>query len=325
MSTYVAIGLMVTLRTVRPPIWLRFRRSALAGKPASRWLGRISHPAASRQRWLLFLIAYIDPSGDPDDPTTTHLGLAGYISHLERWEAFEGEWNAVLEANGLKERGFHMTDCEFGHADGSLHKDYRHKSAAHWLEVKKELAGIIERHTDSGFGAAFDLPAFRAVMVPHVEALAPEYPWMLRMADPLAVALQIFVGRILKDCHKVVRPGEVIKIICDNENSGPKGRLMDAYEHVRTLFRWEGWLDETLGFESSRRFVPLQAADILSYEVRKSILNRDVRPRRKLLDVLANETEAGGRIEILHCREEDYRELVERWPRLIAAHRERGS
>jgi hypothetical protein len=36
-----------------------------------------------------------------------------------------------------------------------------YKTAEHWIEVKKTLAGIIERYTDSGIGVAHDLVAFR--------------------------------------------------------------------------------------------------------------------------------------------------------------------
>ena len=187
------------------------------------------------------MILYIDPRGDPDDPATTHFGIAGYAAQEDRWAEFEREWGAVLAENGL--RRFHMADREFRHEDGSLHRNYRHKTADHWIEVKKTLAAIIRRHTDSGFGVAHDLAALRKIITPTIIALARRRPdhqatIMFRLGDPLAIALQCVIAYVLDYCRPVIRPGEILKVICDNEKSGPKGRLMQAYEDVRAmLFR----------------------------------------------------------------------------------------
>ena len=92
---------------------------------------------------------------------------------------------------------------------------------------------------------------------------------------------------------------------------------MQAYEDGRATFHWEEWRDETLSFESSFRFTPLQAADMVSYEVRKSIVNRDIRPTRLLFQLLADQTEEGGHIGVVHYRERQYAKIAHTYARVF--------
>ena len=64
---------------------------------------------------MLGLTAYIDESGDSNDPKCRYFGMAGLCAPEDKWSAFDEKWNAILSEH-CGGHWFHMKD--FAHRYG---------------------------------------------------------------------------------------------------------------------------------------------------------------------------------------------------------------
>jgi hypothetical protein len=233
---------------------------------------RLAFPRAlaPRDRLMLTLHAYFDESGTHDSAQA--IAVAGYISTAEQWELFNDEWSSALSEWSLK--FFHMTDFanRANEYSGWSDEDRRLRFA--------RLARIIDKHTIASiavgfmrksYDLTFDRQTKRFVGGPYGTAATMcfvEAAQKIRPLFPSAKIAYVFESG-------GVGSGQILSVFKMNE-SDPENR-----EHFKLL---------SLRFENKRDFAPLQAADILAYELYRNIPKRagadGTPPRRELVQLV---------------------------------------
>jgi hypothetical protein len=206
-----------------------------------------------QDRSVVTLTGYFDESG-------THAGseavaVAGFLATPGSWERFEGDWRAALADFGIDL--FHMSP--FAQRVG----DYASWSEEERRERLARLLGIISEHVVGSVGVVIPLPLFdRLFSVGGIARRTTGGPYGLAMSvNILAVAR---IVEHLAGTPKVayvfetgaVGRHEAAKIFAANLNN-PESR-----ENNRLL---------SLSFQGKREFAPLQAADILAYELHREL------------------------------------------------------
>ena len=209
------------------------------------------------------LDAYFDDSG-------THQGspaisVAGYMSTPDRWKRFESEWRETLDAYGVE--FFHMTDFASGMQQ---FKD--------WPRAKREprlnkLISISNRNVL--FSTASVVPA-------------EVYDASLRhLSHPYDIAARQCLVMALGYARQAKLAGTISFVF----ESGTRGahNFLAAYQAIHEKYRARLDLGP-LSFADKKKCLPLQAADILAYELHKEIPRHrgtDLRPSRtRILDLL---------------------------------------
>lgn len=208
------------------------------------------HAGANPWKALAMLRAYFDESG-------THIGspvtaIAGFAATAEVWTAIETEWSKVLA--DFKDKGveaFHMTDClaatgQFSRLD------------AFWRNyLVNSLAAILERSDIQAIWAGVNTEDWDDLTTPEFREQFPKpydlcfdevvrqlYRWSRHGADGTPVAL-VF--------------GEQTEYQTRNELA------LQAWRRHPEFCRFIG----SVTYSSPKLLIPLQAADMLAYEINK--------------------------------------------------------
>ncbi len=188
-------------------------------------------------------VAYLDESG-------THAGsenlvVAGYLALADEWIAFETEWRTALAEYGIE--SFHMTD--FSNAA----PPFNGCSDAVRQSCLQKLVSVTNRHAWGGFYLTISLAAYRRTITPGADK------WL---GGPYGLAMvRCFFE--MGDALVKVDPARQISYVLEDGARG-KGQVLKVFELNKN--KPELGLIE-LTFANKTRFVPLQAADILAYEV----------------------------------------------------------
>lgn len=251
---------------------------------------------AGKQRLMASLATvFLDESG-------THSGsnaavVAGYISNDTEWGEFIKEWGQILKSEGVEY--FHMTDFEsrYGQFDG-------------WTEERKrtflnKLLNVINQHAFVGVGTIITKQSFDSLSEPsqclceNMYGLAAMFCWWE-------------LGRIL------VKADAWMNLVMGR---GAKG--FDAinliYQEDSRFREWnEGTRIRALSTADMREFLPLQAADMLAYELwkewnrRSDKSGRDIRyPLKQLGKVRRNEWHYVSDKHLKTFNEDVLRQLVD--------------
>lgn len=190
------------------------------------------------------------------DESGTHRGsravaVGGFVSTATRWERFAQEWQDALRAWGL--RYFHMTDFES-----------RHGPYASWGETQRKerlntLLDIIHRYAMSSIGCIIQLEAFERLMSDKAKQ------WCGDAYGLASIACYRKIAETASD------PGidGLLDIVMDRGVPG-FGALHDIFGAGREDAEW---LNQnriaSLAVRDKELWCPLQAADILAYELYK--------------------------------------------------------
>ncbi|MFZ0248001.1 DUF3800 domain-containing protein [Candidatus Binatus sp.] len=199
-------------------------------------------------------IAYMDESGTHDE--SEFAALAGYVDHSSGWTQFETAWKAVLVKYRVSE--FHMTDFEnrYGEFDWQKYwflpdKELRHPfmcDIIHALDPPKRLR----------VGCTISLRDYREIIP---ECFHKDYsPYYFLFAKCIEQLWRVsFLG---------IPPDEELAFVFD-EKLGFEGRATAIFLALRD--RRFPYSDRMGGiqFASSKKVVPLQAADLVAFEYRK--------------------------------------------------------
>jgi hypothetical protein len=98
--------------------------------------------------------AYLDASGDAEDPKSRVISVAGWISTERKWERFEQEWRKVLKDESVSM--LHMRQC--AHWRG----EFKHwgKDEDRRRRFLERLTKVMKRWTHQSFGVSLLLDAY---------------------------------------------------------------------------------------------------------------------------------------------------------------------
>jgi hypothetical protein len=198
------------------------------------------------------LVAYFDEAGHSS--STFFVALGGCIASVESWAMFEKEWAGTLEQYQIE--CFHMKDFE------SYKKAFKRMDKETHNALIKDLLNIMNRNTDLYIGTIEDVEDHKLAQPPKED---PYVHCVMVCMDSLASYAQ--------------RGGYSLEIIFAVQPEFQK-RVKFFYPQLREL----GGMYATLGdsdFRMPKACLPLQAADIVAYEVRKEFERHTAnRPRR---------------------------------------------
>jgi hypothetical protein len=206
--------------------------------------------------------AYFDDSGHPDDQEA--VVVAGFIASEHEWLLFEREWHEILDREGME--SFHMTDFE--------------KSKV-WPPHKKEavlrrLIDTIRVRTVKSISSGVFMSDYRQIN----EQRAFEET----VGTPYALAGRT-VTKALNDWKSSLASDDKLLVFFE-DGTKHKGDFIDAMKR-----------DELPcpAFLKKREATPLQAADLLAWEVFHAFKTKQPRPslRRLVRDVSAENLDHG--------------------------------
>jgi hypothetical protein len=186
--------------------------------------------------------AYYDDSGSPDD--TLAVVVAGFVASDEQWVEFERNWNDTLRQFGITL--FHMR--EFAHSLGEFSR-FKHEKEARELFLRKLMADIVLRVCHA-CGHAVLMNDYRAVNA--VYALDGRFG-----LTPYALCGRTCVRSVSDWAHRRGVSENQIRHVFEDGSSGKR-----TLEH--RILRDK---DIVPVFKKKHECVPLQAADLLAYEV----------------------------------------------------------
>ena len=202
--------------------------------------GLAPHKMATRR--LMALQAFIDDSKEEGKVTV----LAGYMSDAQKWIDFSRDWNRLLTIRPEWSR-FKMSEVMTGGGTESLERAMFHYRA-------------IEDHVELGF----------CVAVPHasLSKVVREFNMAEKWENPYYMAYIVLIS-VIRHYTLARRPGEAVKITFDTQ-LGEYRTVLDAWDLM--VERNGGDIrpfSSHPSFEKDEDYLPLQAADLLAWHVRK--------------------------------------------------------
>ncbi len=211
----------------------------------------------------MIFTAYFDESGTHADSEA--VAVAGYLSTSELWASFKIEWRKVLADHAID--AFHMTDFAVGA-----------KQFKGWAESKRRdcfgrLIKIINAHAIGSVGTVIPANLYKQIFSAKANnfvggpyGLAATACFMSLAEILRLIGIQGWIAYV----YDIGAHGrdQVYKVFTENEQDKVNK------EFLRLL---------SLKFENDYQFVPLQAADILAYELYRHLpkqLGSDHRPPR---------------------------------------------
>ncbi|PDT64465.1 hypothetical protein CO683_37920 [Bradyrhizobium ottawaense] len=198
----------------------------------------------SPSRHLMVLQAYIDGSGTGDKRS---LVLAGYIADADTWASFSDEWKAQLD-----------------HAQMARFKMFEMKER---LEIAAYFYRLIEKHN---IQAAISIAADTAALKKAVRELVPETVLgRENLENPYYIASRGLIEILAVHQQKFMRWNDPVDFIFDDESE--KVHILEMWDWMKVLMNSaaQGRIGSTPIFRPDEKFMPLQAADLYAWWIRK--------------------------------------------------------
>jgi hypothetical protein len=218
-----------------------------------------SHLSAMLERtgtdWLIGMFeVYLDDSGT--DSTSDIAIAACYISTKGQWDEFVKEWDSVRIGEGFD--AFHMVDFAASH-------DPTKKPFCDWKFDKRErvynnLARIINDRKRIGIASAVPKKAY--------EEFVPERHRRRHGFFHYTFAVRSVLMRI-RDWRRASGITIPMRFVFDRMSQG-KHEIIDIWKQREDIPEWEemfGMEPDGYSFEDKKFFKPLQAADILAWQM----------------------------------------------------------
>lgn len=203
------------------------------------------------QKPLIMLQAFIDDSIQSSGER--RLYLAAYVQSAETWIDFTNDWDAVLSA-APQISYFKMKEARRRRdAFQGFSEKARNKKVG-------DLAGVIQKHRPWGLHASISISGYKK----YIEPYAP-FP----MRTPyyyVFYAILFGIARI----HSNLGVTEPCKFIFDRQDGLPSKVIPVIDGMFETApDSWRGLIDGTPSWEDDKKVLPLQAADMLAWCVRR--------------------------------------------------------
>jgi hypothetical protein len=225
----------------------------------------------------MLLTGYMDETGHSKDERQKFVGVAGLVAPAENWEVFEHKWKETLRV--FKIPYFHMKDF------ASRRRHYEG-----WSELKrKKLLGKLLRI----IATTHPFPVGAIVSLDDYRSFSEEDRAL--MGDPYHFCL---MGCVYLPAWRTERASREVRVaIVFSEQSEFKhmaGLLLEDFKQNNP----GGERFDPPAFQDMKTVVPLQAADIVAYELYKEFERRRYRP---------DDTQRYGYKELMKTASRSYR------------------
>jgi hypothetical protein len=193
------------------------------------------------------LTGYFDESGS--DAGNEYYIVAGFVSTVEKWDRFDGDWKAVLRQ--FKVSSFHAHEFDNGRRGFGPYKDWDEERRRDFMG---KLLGIIVRRTHKSFGTATHKKSLDIVLG---NSDIKRY-----YGGPFSVSFFNTVHAV-SEYRKKHYPSTPIVHIFDEGNSR-EGAILQAAKTIR-LQKGDTMIED-IRPGNDETITPLQAADLLAFE-----------------------------------------------------------
>ena len=241
-------------------------------------LARFLLPSRWQESVIGMFGAYFDESGTGTQ--SPMMAVAGFVARSSVWtDVFEPAWRAILDREGVSY--FHMTDFENYRGEYTGWERDRHE------RFIKDLITVIRTAQPYGVGMTLDLVAFRE-LESELRAVDVRKPYHL--CAQWCVALLLIVPEELKPVAWMFEEG-----------AEGTGDLKAGLEQLSARLPEPFPRISPLAFGKKQEHLPLQAADLLAYEIRKQDQRThglDLRlPRRSIIGLLGGANYNHGHLD----------------------------
>ena len=206
---------------------------------------------------MSMLTIYCDDSGT--DEKNRSAVVAGYVSNVAQWGIFQKEWNKALKDFGVKQ--MHRADLENFKGEFTEDRGWNPNRRKAFLQ---RLQPIIRRRVKFPIGTAVIRKDFEEVIPEEVrKKFGGVYGWC---AHTCLVKLYIWCTRPSR------QHSQPIEWIFEAGTIG-HGQVDEMFRELSTKVQSVDWRIKGWAFQR-KDVVPLQAADVLAYELFKLVENQ---------------------------------------------------
>ena len=205
--------------------------------------------------WMSIFTIYCDDSGT--DKHSRVASVAGYLGKVSQWEKFQKEWRKALREFGVRQ--MHRAELE------SFKGEFKQWNGTLRTKFLQRVQPIIREHMTVPIGSAVIKDDFHNVIPRHIqEQFGGVYGWCAH--DCLVAVSHWYGNRGYRNRIQWVFEAGTI----GHGQVDAMFRELNGNQKTRDKFYIKGW-----SFQD-KSVVPLQAADVLAYEVFKQVTNQIV-------------------------------------------------
>lgn len=240
---------------------------------------------------LVMLQAFIDDSAS--EHGDRRLYLAGYVNTYEKWAQFSADWQQAL----AKEPAIDYLKM----AEAQNRRDQFQGWGYLDIEIKlMNLARIIKDSEPWSIHFSVSRNEYRDIVAP-VAAFPAKNPYFA-----CYIGVLISVSRLQEHIGSSVPVDFVF-----DEQSSLQADAVAMYDYIKQTMpqpEWTSMLGSTPIFRDDKDVLPLQAADMLAWHVRRETIDGELRPKRKLSDWLIGD----ARHVFAHFDHDSLRDMAEK-------------
>ncbi|MGA2078503.1 MAG: DUF3800 domain-containing protein [Terriglobia bacterium] len=198
------------------------------------------------------LLGFYDGSGSHKGSKI--FSFCGFIGEEAAWTDLDSRWRGVLDNPRWPSRltEFHTYDCVHGI------EEFESWRYAERLAIYGELLGVIHDSQILALGSS--------VVIAHLTSLPPDDLALLEsqgLGTPTDLAFQLTIQYATTKVHEYGE-NEQVGLIFDNEDEALAERYHALFNHYRHGYPLRQHL-AGMAFVDSKKFTPIQAADVLAY------------------------------------------------------------
>ncbi|WP_213739653.1 DUF3800 domain-containing protein [Bradyrhizobium sp. dw_411] len=215
----------------------------------------------------MMLQAFIDDSGN--DGRSPVFVLAGFIASADQWKVFSDEWDNILNPKiGFRMGVLKMADVYRNRVRGSRYKGL---SDAERDARLKALIQLVNRHAMHGVVSVVPYELYNCIIKGNFNLQSTnslDRPYFLSFFGVMTRLFQI---------TEKLNLGDKIEFIFDTQDNESKAILMSEYDRFISLApdNIAALSGGYPSFKKDEESLPLQAADMLAWHIRKHYSDQD--------------------------------------------------
>jgi hypothetical protein len=221
-------------------------------KGSRTWGDNLHLAVTGNLRKMAFLTAYLDES--KSDPIFV---LAGLVSTAHNWNRFSREWGKVLKEYQIPY--LHMKEFAFSKGPFQGWSESRRKAL-----LQRFLFLIKSGERIHSFSCIFNYRQYDHIFPPRFRQQQDHYFFAFQNC---IVSMKSFCDR-----HNLAPAGEKIDLVFDNQAQFAQRALQvyAKYKSIDSIPEEHRNIISSLSFADDQEVMPLQASDLLAYEINKN-------------------------------------------------------
>ena len=220
---------------------------------------------------MAMMTAFMDETGDHDDPDQAVVGMAGLLNHVDNWELFDRKWKEALRIAKVPcfkdnpEPYFHTTDFKASRKTFETWLGQRIKQD----KLYDKLLRVIESTHAVPFGSIMPIEAWKK-LTGKQQANIFNSPYYYSASECGFHIISLTVSR---------PPEETVDVVF-SEKYKVKQRVRKIFDAMRKIEEVRNRISDPI-FRDMKKFSALQAADLIAWEMNFEYRRRLLTPNEE--------------------------------------------